>query len=247
MTKPRAIVIIPARYASKRLPGKPIVDINGKPLIRHVYENMKRTDSVDEVVVATDDAKIADAVAQFDGNVIFTSEEHPSGTDRVYEAFKKIDDEFDIIVNVQGDEPLLKAESVDMLIKNTFESDADAGTLIKQIYSSEEIFDPSVVKVALGKNDRAVYFSRSPVPFRRDTDKKDWIEHKYWKHIGIYAYKPNAIKRFSQLEESELEKAEKLEQLRLMEDGAEYLCCEIDYELLGVDTKEDVEKVKKYL
>ena len=231
------IVIIPARYASTRLPGKPLLCETGKPLIQHVVEVVKPSTKIDRVVVATDDDRIAQVVEAFGGQVVMTRSDHISGTDRLAEAAEILgfsDD--DIIVNVQGDEPDLVSEIIDTLVEMIENSDAPMGTLCTPM-SSEMADDPNYVKVVFDKNHRAMYFSRAKIPFNRDGDGN--VE--YFLHLGIYAYRVGFLKRFSQLTPTAGEQTEKLEQLRALEHGYTIAVKSVDYDGAGIDTPEDYE------
>jgi 3-deoxy-manno-octulosonate cytidylyltransferase (CMP-KDO synthetase) len=245
--KKRTIGIIPARYASTRLPGKPLVDIKGKSLIQRVYEAVSQSQALDRIIIATDDERIAEECKTFNAEFVMTPSELPSGTDRVKFAYDELNENAEIIVNIQGDEPLLFGEIIDKMLAGFAERNADVATLIKKINSYDDLDDPSVVKVALGTNNLAAYFSRTAIPYLRDIEKNQRLEaYDYFKHIGIYAYKLEALEKFFKLPVSKLESAEKLEQLRLLESGALYYCAETDAELIGVDTPEDVIKVAKF-
>lgn len=249
MLKGKSIAgIIPARYQSQRLPGKPLSSINGKPMIYYVWKATSESEFIDYPAIATDDERIYEAVESFGGIAIMTSANHKSGTDRIYEAVQKSGQEFDIVLNIQGDEPLLTAKTIDSLINDFSGSEADCGTLIKKIETDDEIISPSVVKVAVNNSGLALYFSREPIPHIRDINKSKWHDSGlHYKHIGIYAYKMNVLKDFVNLPQSKLEKLEKLEQLRLLEAGYTFKCLEIENELIGVDTPADLEKVRKIL
>ena len=243
----RTIGIIPARYASTRLPGKPLVDIKGKSLIRRVYEAVSQSQILDRIIIATDDERIAAECKTFNAEFVMTPSELPSGTDRVKFAYDELKENAEIIVNIQGDEPLLFGAIIDKMLIGFAEQNADVATMITKIHSYDELDDPSVVKVALGTNNMAAYFSRTAIPYLRDTEKNQRLEaYNYYKHIGIYAYKRDVLERFFALPVSKLESAEKLEQLRLLESGARYYCAETDAVLIGVDTPEDVLEVAKH-
>ncbi len=256
-----AIVIIPSRYHSTRFPGKALYPLLGKPVIQHVFERTRRAQLVKDVFVATDSELIATTVERFGGKAIMTSEAHQSGTDRIAEAVLRIQEsgctigEGDIIVNVQGDEPLIMPEMVDDLVRLMDDRRASWGTLAKRIREREEITDPNVVKVVFDSEGFALYFSRSPIPFHREVfidtgyriNESDLERVTMFKHIGIYAYRGDALERFSQLTPSTLEGAEKLEQLRALEGGIRIKVRETSYETIGVDTPGDLERVKKWL
>ena len=258
-----AIVIIPARYSSSRFPGKPLCLLFDKPIIRHVYERAKSAGLVEEVFVATDDRRIYDAVEGFGGKAIMTSGEHQSGTDRIAEAVLQLQSSADIIVNVQGDEPMIEPGMVDDVIRLLMEDkDASIGTLARRIEDSEDINDPNVVKVVFSADGNALYFSRAPIPYHRDSyelsvmsdESKDKektryalpITHYFFKHIGIYAYRKDVLLKFSKLPQTRLEDLEKLEQLRALENGFRIKVKETVFETIGVDTPADLERVKKW-
>lgn len=233
----KIVVVIPARYASTRLPGKPLLDICGKPLILRVWEIVKRVKSLDAVVVATDDECIAKAVRAFGGEVCMTSPHCQSGSDRVREVAASLD--ADVYVNVQGDEPLLEPAAIERLVAVFREDESvQVATLCSRI-SKEEAQSPHQVKVVRAHNGDALYFSRSPVPCVRDGG-----ETTYWGHIGIYAYRAEALRRFSTLPTSPLEQAEKLEQLRFLQAGIPIRVLEVPPMGPGVDTVEDLERVR---
>ena len=248
MIKEKVIGIIPARYESTRLPGKPLADINGKPLIYHVWKAATQSALLNKVVIATDDERIEAACRQFGAECIMTSHDIKSGSDRIIQALNSINEFYDYIVNIQGDEPFITGELIDSLILKTINSGADVGTIIKKIDESGEIFDSSVVKVVIDNKDFALYFSRSPIPHLRDINENQWSDnHDFYKHIGIYCYNNQSLLKFGKLPQSDLEIAEKLEQLRLMQAGAKYICLKTNIPLYGVDTKEDLEKVRKLM
>lgn len=245
-SKHNAIGIIPARMASTRLPGKPLAEISGKSMLHRVWENAKSAEFLEEIYIASCDVDIFVECKKFKAKFISTPAELPSGTDRIAYALGKIPETPDIIVNIQCDEPFLNGSEIDSLIEEFSETGADVGTLIKKIEDTGDIFNPSIVKVVLAKDSTALYFSRNPIPFIRDYPQNEWLNHcKYYKHIGIYAYRCEALRRFTELPQSQLELAEKLEQLRLLENGAKYYCRETEINLIGVDTPEDLERVRK--
>jgi 3-deoxy-manno-octulosonate cytidylyltransferase (CMP-KDO synthetase) len=230
-----AVVIIPARYASTRLPGKPLLAETGKPLIQHVVESIRPARRVARIVVATDDHRIADAVAAFGGEAVMTRADHPCGTDRIHEAASKLHlADGDIVVNVQGDEPDMEPSCVDKLIALLEDSDAPMATLAAPL-TSEQADDPNKVKVVLDGRGRALYFSRSKIPFDRDRSG----QVRYLLHLGIYAYRVGFLKTFAALAPTAAEQAEKLEQLRALEHGYAIAVAVVDYRGLGIDTPAD--------
>lgn len=239
------IGIIPARYESTRFPGKPLAKIKDKPMIQWVYENASQV--LNEVFVATDDERIFNAVEAFGGKVIKTLSTHQSGTDRCAEAAKKLSGniDFDVVINIQGDEPFIKPEQIELL-KSCFESDAEIATLVKKIDSAEELFNPNRPKAVLDKNNNALYFSRSPIPFVRGTEEKNWLNtNNFWAHIGMYAFKSDVLQEVTILEQGKLELTESLEQLRWLENGYRIKTAETNSQSIGIDTPEDLEAALK--
>jgi 3-deoxy-manno-octulosonate cytidylyltransferase (CMP-KDO synthetase) len=237
--------IIPARYASFRFPGKPLALIGNKPMIQLVYEQASK--KLDLVYVATDDERINNTVKSFGGRSIMTSSEHRSGTDRCAEAVKIISEttgiKIDIVINIQGDEPFIKPEQIDLLM-NCFESEnAGIATLVRKVGEGEDIFNPNQPKVILNTEGDAIYFSRAAIPYFRDVEKSKWSEkHVYYKHIGLYAYKTEILKKITQLPRSPLEISESLEQNRWIENGIRIRTAVTSWESIGVDTPEDLER-----
>jgi 3-deoxy-manno-octulosonate cytidylyltransferase (CMP-KDO synthetase) len=238
--------IIPARYASVRFPGKPLADLFGKPMIVRVYERV--AGHLDDVVVATDDERIFDAVTNIGGKAIMTSPDHRSGTDRCFEAYTKWNEQCDVVVNIQGDEPFIDASQIDLL-KNCFEDEStQIATLVKPFSADsdfETLFNPNTPKVLLNKNQQAIYFSRSVIPYIRGKHHSEWLNsHVFYKHIGIYAYKSEILREITALPQSPLEIAESLEQLRWIENGYRIKVNITHVETIGVDTPEDLEKIR---
>jgi 3-deoxy-manno-octulosonate cytidylyltransferase (CMP-KDO synthetase) len=266
-----AIVIIPARYDSTRFPGKPLYPLKGKPVVQHVYENSKLARLAEDVVVATDNEKIYERVIDFGGKAVMTDKKHPSGTDRIAEVASSMD--YDIIVNVQADEPLIRHEMIDEVITLLEDNRASIGTLTKKILDPEEIADPNVVKVVFDKEGFALYFSRAPIPFYRDEWKSlseirnsrlssprrirlsadespeatKLGNQNFYKHVGIYSYRRKVLISIANMVPTELEKIEKLEQLRALENGMKIKVKETFYETYGLDTHEDIERIEKCL
>ncbi len=247
----KAIIVIPARYDSTRFPGKPIAPLKGKPLIQHVYENSKAAAYAHDVIVATDSETIFERVLSFGGKAVMTSSEHTSGTDRVAEVAR--DMECDIIVNVQGDEPLIRPQMIDDTINILSDGSADIGTLVKKVEEPGEILDPNVVKAAFSEDGFALYFSRAPIPYHRDEWKDldkfkvQSSRFKVFKHIGIYSYRRDVLLRLTDMKPSRLEEIEKLEQLRALENGFRIKVKETSFETIGVDSPQDLERVEKWL
>lgn len=238
--------VIPARYASTRFPGKPLEEISGKPIIQYVWEGVKGSKLITRVVVATDDERISEAVEAFGGEVIMTSPDHKTGTDRVAEAARKI--EADLVVNIQGDEPLIRGGIIDRAVRPLLEdSSIPMGTICAGIKNEEELNSRNVVKVIVDKNGFAIYFSRLPIPFLRDGAGVADINSIYRKHIGLYVYRADFLQVFNSLPESVLEQAEKLEQLRVIENAYRIRVVFTDYEGVGIDIPEDLETVGKII
>jgi len=237
--------IIPARYASTRFPGKPLVDIAGKSMIQRVYEQAKKCIDLAEVIVATDDGRIYDHVVNFGGLAIITSADHQSGTDRCAEVALQRP-QYDVIINIQGDEPYIDPEQVSKLAACFNDADTQIATLIKKVQNEQELFNPSSPKVIVNKLSEAIYFSRSPLPHIRGQEQKDWLNYfTYFKHIGIYGYRADVLQQITKLPVSSLEKAESLEQLRWIENGYRIKVSETELETYAVDTPEDLEKLSK--
>lgn len=244
-------VVIPARYASTRLPGKPLLDINGKPMIQHVYERARQSNA-EKVLVATDDERIADAVRRFDGEVIMTAREHASGTDRLAEVAKKLElDPQQIVVGVQGDEPLIPAPIINQVAENlAANSAASIATLMEEISDLHVIQNPNAVKVVADKNSMALYFSRAPIPFARDEFPQNKMTQNapYFRHIGMYAYRVEFLNLFSTWPPCELESVEKLEQLRALWYGHKiHVAAALESPQGGVDTEQDLQNVRQIL
>jgi 3-deoxy-manno-octulosonate cytidylyltransferase (CMP-KDO synthetase) len=239
------IGIIPARYASTRFPAKPLAVIAGKLMIQRVYERASAI--LEHVVVASDDVRIIDAVKDFGGKAVMTSEKHRSGTDRCAEALGTIVGmtgiNFSVVINIQGDEPFIRSEQIDTIKKCFDDRDTQIATLIKRIDNSSIIFDPNKPKVIIDRHGFALYFSRSPIPYLRDFEKDVWHKkHNFFQHIGMYAYRTNVLHEIAHLLPGELEKAESLEQLRWLENGYRIKAAITEFESFGIDTPEDLKK-----
>jgi len=241
----KIICIIPSRYASQRLPAKSLADIHGKPMVQHVYERAKRSRLLTDVVVATDDERIALAVTNFGGRAVMTPSTIQSGSDRV--AFAARDLDADIVVNVQGDEPLISPGLIDQTVQLLIDDpEAVVGTAVKRITSLDDLFTPNVVKAVIDKNHYALYFTRSLVPFVRDSKEvTDWIKQAvFYKHFGIYVYRSSFLQKYASLTPTLLEQAEKLEQLRILEHGFRIKTAITEFDSIPVDTQEDLDKVR---
>ncbi|MFI5164188.1 MAG: 3-deoxy-manno-octulosonate cytidylyltransferase [Bacteroidia bacterium] len=253
--------IIPARYASTRFPGKPLVDVNGKPMIQRVYEQAKKCKSLTEVIVATDDKRIESAVKKFGGKVVMTSSKHESGTDRCYEAFQKFVPlkkggkgvvAFDAVINIQGDEPFIHPEQISK-VAGCFTplssgrgvgGEVELATLVIKSNNINELANPNIIKVIINKNKEAIYFSRTVIPYYRGEKISNWTKHHtYYKHIGIYGYRTDILAEITKLKRSPLEIAESLEQLRWLENGYKISVEFTNLESHSIDTPEDLKKI----
>ena len=244
MSDPKVIVVIPSRYASTRLPGKPLVPLAGKPLVQHVYERAKRAQTVHRVIVATDDQRIMDAVAAFGGEVRMTRCDHRTGTERIAEV--AVHEAGDVFVNVQGDEPMIDPVAIDTAVGALLEEpQAQVSTVATPIRHAGDIMDPNVVKTVLDFDGNALYFSRAPIPWIRDTQQK--VHVNYWKHLGLYVFHREALLEFPTLPQGELERIEQLEQLRWLENGWKFRVAEVAHDAVSVDVPEDVARVEKLM
>lgn len=242
----KIIGIIPARYASTRFPGKPLIDIAGKTMIRRVYERAAQSRFLEKVIVATDDQRIEQEVKKFGGQVCMTSPAHPSGTDRCAEVVEKMALTCDAVINIQGDEPFINPVQIDLVCACFNDDRTQLATLIRRITQPEILFNPNSPKVIIDQDLFAIYFSRHPVPFIRGKEENTWLSvHTFYQHIGIYGYRTDILKSITQLPPSSLEKAESLEQLRWIEKGLKIKTAETDGETLAIDTPEDLDRVLK--
>ena len=236
------ICIIPSRYASTRLPGKPLADIDGEPMIQRVYEQAVQATKVEKVVVAVDNPKVYDTVVTFGGHAVMTREDHVNGTDRLAEAVGHFPD-VDVVVNVQGDEPLIAPDVIDALCQ-AFEDDPDlAMATVATPMKEEEYNDPSAVKVIMNQHDEAMYFSRSLIPYPRNPFTA--AIHPY-KHIGIYAYKRDFLLQYAKMSQTPAEQVESLEQLRVLENGYKIKVIKTNHQFIGIDTPEDLQHIRNY-
>jgi len=240
--KPATLGVIPARYGAQRFPGKPLALIAGKPLVQRVYEQARQAKRLDRVVVATEDERVLKAVETFGGEAVLTSPACATGTDRVAEVARHSD--ATLVLNLQGDEPLMRPEMIDQLVDG-MQADGDCvmGTLARKLEVTRDVENPNVVKVVLAGNGNALYFSRYPIPFVRDPDT---LATRY-KHLGMYAFRPTFLQKFVAMPQTELEKAEKLEQLRALENGYAIRVWITPFDSIGVDRPEDVELVEQAL
>lgn len=239
----KIIAVIPARFASTRFPGKPLVEIDGKTMIQRVYEQAQKVSSLSEVIIATDDKSIQEHGHSFGAKVIMTSDKHRSGTDRCAEVATHIHDA-DIILNIQGDEPFINPLQIEELIACFEDKETNIATLIKKITLEEELFNSNIPKVVVDKNLKALYFSRNTIPFQRNLPKEEWLNHHaYYKHIGIYGFRSSTLKDVTALPTSSLESSESLEQLRWLENGYSIQTAVTEFESFGIDHLEDIERV----
>ena len=250
----KVIAVIPARWASSRFPGKPLALIKGKPMVQWVFEQACKAETVSEVIVATDDTRIREVVNDFGGTAIMTSTKHESGTDRIAEVVRER--ECDIVVNVQGDEPLIPPENIDRIVRPLIEdTSASIATLRILIKTRQDLMNRNITKVVVDSSNSALYFSKAPIPWNRDEWSDDLTQNSsfdplqpfWYKHIGLYAYRKNFLMAFGDLPESGLEKMEKLEQLRILENGFQIKVVETDLDSIGVDCKADLELIEKRL
>ena len=245
----RFIAIIPARYASTRFPAKPLALLGGKPVIQRVYEQV--TGIISSAVVATDDERIADAVKSFGGQVVMTSPNHKSGTDRCWEAYQKLGEEYDVVINVQGDEPFIAHSQLKAIMECFEDENTDIATLVKPFAESDGLAalqNPNSPKVVLDSESRAIYFSRSVIPYLRGVEPEQWLSsHTFYKHIGMYAFRSDVLGKITSLPQSTLELAESLEQLRWIENDYKIGVGISDVETVGIDTPEDLQRAEEFL
>ncbi len=240
--------IIPARYASTRFPGKPLVKIEGKTMIHRVWEQAKKSGSLNRVVVATDDDRIAQHVKDFGGEAIITASNHPSGTDRCAEVLQKLGPDYRYVINIQGDEPFIDPEQIDTLASVLQDGTTEIATLIIPVNNKDVLFDIGEVKVVLNPKMEAIYFSRSVIPFLKDVPEREWhLRRMYYRHVGMYAYRADILWQITKLAVSSLEKAESLEQLRWVEAGYKVKCAITHHDSHCIDTPEDIDKVLKLM
>jgi 3-deoxy-manno-octulosonate cytidylyltransferase (CMP-KDO synthetase) len=242
--QPQVIVVIPARYGSVRLPGKPLVTLAGKPMVQLVYERAQQAKRVHRVLVATDDQRIVEAVKGFGGEARMTRPDHRTGTERIAEVAAH--ETGDVFLNVQGDEPLIDPDAIDIAVGALLEEPAaQIATVATPIRQVGDIMDPNVVKTVLDFDNNALYFSRAPIPWVRDSGQK--VHVNYWKHLGLYVFRRDALLEYPTLPQGELEKIEQLEQLRWMENGWKIRVAEVAHDAVSVDVPEDIARVEKLL
>jgi 3-deoxy-manno-octulosonate cytidylyltransferase (CMP-KDO synthetase) len=244
--KLKFIAMIPARYGSSRFPGKPLAVLGGKPVIQRVYEQVHQV--MDEVWVATDDTRIADAVRKFGGNVVMTRSDHRSGTDRIEEAVEKLSTDADVVVNIQGDEPFIQPSQIETLCSLFDDDQTQIATLGKPFETMEEVENPNSPKIVTDARGFALYFSRSVIPFVRGEERSTWLNrYPYLKHLGIYAYRREVLREVTQLAQAPIEKAESLEQLRWLYNGYRIRVGVTHVETVGIDTPQDLERAERFL
>ncbi|MCQ2300567.1 MAG: 3-deoxy-manno-octulosonate cytidylyltransferase [Bacteroidales bacterium] len=244
----KTLAIIPARYASTRFPGKPLALIAGKPMIQWVWEGVRQIGIINDAVVATDDERIYEAVKSFGGQVLMTSSNHRSGTDRCGEVLTKLGSDADVVINVQGDEPKVEHTQIELVASCFADPKVQIATLKKEITTQEELFSPNCVKVIEGNDGNAIYFSRNPIPYLRGKEKEEWLTHrKFYKHIGVYAFRREVLQEVVKLQQTPLEVSESLEQLRWLENGYRIAVRETNAENIGIDTPEDLERLNASL
>lgn len=237
--------VIPSRYASTRFPAKPLADIAGKPMVQRVYEQAAKAKCFTKVVVATDHESIFMTVESFGGNVVMTSAEHPTGTDRCYQALQLQAEPFDFVINIQGDEPFIEPEQMNLLA-SALDEHTQLATLVSKINDYESLTNPNTVKVVFNHRYEALYFSRHAIPYVRGVNAEAWLQkHDFYKHIGIYAYRADALAKITHLVQSTLEVAESLEQLRWLQNGFTIKVKETPYASIGIDTPQDLEMALK--
>lgn len=243
----KVIIIIPSRYGSTRFEGKPLVDIQGKSLVRRTYEQACKTKLNAEVIVATDDERIFRHVNEF-GRCVMTSSDHVSGTDRCFEVLSKVSGDFDLMINLQGDEPFIQPEQIESLAEALGEEGADIATLQKPIHTETELFNPNIVKVISSGSSQAIYFSRHPIPYQRGIEASEWHKHfSYKRHIGMYGFRTQICDALSRLKESSLEKSESLEQLRWLENGYTIKVRDTEFVSPAIDSPSDLSTVDNFL
>jgi len=244
----KIVGIIPARYASTRFPGKPLIDINGKSMVQRVYEQASKSKSLNQIVVATDDERIFSHIKNFGGEALTTSTDCASGTDRCYDAVRQLDADIDYVINIQGDEPFIAPEQIDELAAALTGNGIELATQMIKVNSYETLFDKGEAKIVLNSNEEAIYFSRMVIPFIKGVPEIEWhLHHNYYRHVGMYAYRKDILEKITALPVSSLEKAESLEQLRWIENGFIIKCIVTAYESHCIDTPDDLQKARQML
>ena len=238
----KVVGIIPSRYCSTRFPGKPLAMIKGKTMIQRVCEQAWKS-KLDAVVVATDDIRIADEVLKFGGKYVMTDPRHQSGTDRCYEAVEILEEQYDAVINIQGDEPFIDPQHINLLVDMISRDDTQLASLVKRVDDEEELFSSNKVKVVMDKSGNALYFSRNPIPYMRNVDREKWLKKgRFFQHLGIYAYKAEALRQIATMQPTALELAESLEQLRWLENGLSIRMAVVEAGSLAIDSPADLAK-----
>ena len=241
----KVVGIIPARYNSTRFPGKPLAMIKGKTMIQRVCEQAWKS-KLDAVVVATDDIRIADEVLKFGGKYVMTDPRHQSGTDRCCEAVQMLEEQYDAVINIQGDEPFIDPRHIDLLVDMISRDDTQLASLVKRVEDAEDLFGSTKVKVVMDKTGKALYFSRNPIPFMQNMAHEKWLQKgRFYQHIGIYAYKTETLHQIAKMQPSALEQAESLEQLRWLENGLSIRMAVVAGESISIDTPDDLAKARE--
>lgn len=241
----KVVGIIPARYNSTRFPGKPLAMIKGKTMIQRVCEQAWKS-KLDAVVVATDDIRIADEVLKFGGKYVMTDPRHQSGTDRCCEAVQMLEEQYDAVINIQGDEPFIDPRHIDLLVDMISRDDTQLASLVKRVEDAEDLFGSTKVKVVMDKTGKALYFSRNPIPFMQNMAHEKWMQKgRFYQHIGIYAYKTETLHQIAKMQPSALEQAESLEQLRWLENGLSIRMAVVAGESISIDTPDDLAKARE--
>lgn len=241
----KVVGIIPARYNSTRFPGKPLAMIKGKTMIQRVCEQAWKS-KLDAVVVATDDIRIADEVLKFGGKYVMTDPRHQSGTDRCCEAVHMLEEPYDAVINIQGDEPFIDPRHIDLLVDMISRDDTQLASLVKRVEDAEDLFGSTKVKVVMDKTGKALYFSRNPIPFMQNVAHEKWLQKgRFYQHIGIYAYKTETLHQIAKMQPSALEQAESLEQLRWLENGLSIRMAVVAGESISIDTPDDLAKARE--
>ena len=241
----KVVGIIPARYNSTRFPGKPLAMIKGKTMIQRVCEQAWKS-KLDAVVVATDDIRIADEVLKFGGKYVMTDPRHQSGTDRCCEAVQMLEEQYDAVINIQGDEPFIDPRHIDLLVDMISRDDTQLASLVKRVEDAEDLFGSTKVKVVMDKTGKALYFSRNPIPFMQNVAHEKWLQKgRFYQHIGIYAYKTETLHQIAKMQPSALEQAESLEQLRWLENGLSIRMAVVAGESISIDTPDDLAKARE--
>jgi len=244
----KILAVIPSRYASTRFPGKPLEKIGGKSMVQRVYEQVAKATRIDKIIVATDDQRIYNHIEDFGGDVLMTAEHHKNGTERCAEVIETVYNDFDVVLNIQADEPFILPEQIDQLATCFEDETTDIATLIKQTDSTEQLFSPNTAKVIFDENFKALYFSRQPIPHLRGTPQEEWVQRKvHYLHVGIYGYRKDVLRDIIQLPSSLLEELEMLEQLRWLENGYTISVKQTNYQSISIDTPTDLANAENFL